>query len=250
MRRSCAGRFLPAAEEPCDVLQTQQTESEQTGAAVLARGKACKLGGCVGLPTREGADKQTGEVAMLLFVRGILGDGEQRDEQLAEDESASVMNPSPTACCRSKAVADCDGEFPPQHEPADGIEAIDEVAERTWLVAAPATQLSQRAACAWPVAVDRIGRNMEERALMLGCAALHHSSAELDHGLACECSMRHGAWETAPVLQLSGFELLHGCTPNVLCDHEARAVTDDQVAFALVEWELRQIEWKLFFFFF
>jgi hypothetical protein len=42
---------------------------------------------------------------------------------------------------------------------------------------------------------------------MFGRAVLQHSSTELDHGLACECPLRDVACETAPVLQLSSFEL-------------------------------------------
>ena len=71
------------------MLQTLQTELEQTVAAVFARGKACELGGRVCLSPREGADKQTGEVAMLLFVRSSRGDGEQRGEQVAQPEVTS-----------------------------------------------------------------------------------------------------------------------------------------------------------------
>ena len=116
MRRSCAGRCLPAAELCCDVLQTQQTESEQTGAAIFARGKACRLGGRVGLATREGADKQTGEMAMLLFVRGSRREREQRGEQIAESESARLVKPVASARLCSEAVADCDGKFPAERK--------------------------------------------------------------------------------------------------------------------------------------
>ena len=51
----------------------------------------------------------------------------------------------------------------------------DDVTERARLVAAFAMQLSERC-ISGPVAVNRIGCNMQECALLLGRAALQHSS--------------------------------------------------------------------------
>ena len=81
--------------------------------------KPARFGGRVCLSTREGADKQTGEVAMLLFVRGSRGDGEQRGEQIAETEARGGSKPSASARRCSEAVADCDGELPAEGKAAD-----------------------------------------------------------------------------------------------------------------------------------
>ena len=76
-RKGCAcGRFLPATVCLLDVLQTAQAESEQGGAAILSRGKACELGGRICLSACEGANKQTGEMTLPLWFRGGSRDGE------------------------------------------------------------------------------------------------------------------------------------------------------------------------------
>ena len=115
--------------------------------------KPARLGGRVCLSTSEGADKQTGEVAMLLFVRGSRREGEQRGEQIAEAESASGPKPIASAGFCSEAVADGDGELPAESEAARRVETIEEMAERASLVAASAVQLCERAVSG-PVAMN------------------------------------------------------------------------------------------------
>jgi len=125
------------------VLQTQQTESEQTGAAIVTRGKACEFGGRIGLTTREGADEQTGEVATLLDIRGSIRDGEERRKQIAETETVSGCKPSAGTCFCSEAVADDDRKLPAESESTDRDETVEEMTEGAGLIAASAVQLSE-----------------------------------------------------------------------------------------------------------
>ena len=196
---SSGQRFLRCAP-------TQQAEAEQTGAALRARSKACGLGGRVCLTTSEGADKQTGEVALLLLFRGSRGDRKERGEQIAKTASASGLKPIVCGSFDSEAVADGDGQLPTESERGGTVE---EMTERANLVAVSAVQLCERAVRS-PVAMNCVRRNVDESGLMRGVAALQHSSAQLDHGLACKGSLSDVACEATPIRQLCAFELLHG----------------------------------------
>ena len=81
-----------ATEKPWNMLQTQQTEAGQTGAASLTRGKACRLGD----PPRSLVDagRRRQAVAMLLVVRGALaGMGKSTSDH--ELEASKSQRPDP-----------------------------------------------------------------------------------------------------------------------------------------------------------
>src|SRR5680860_146121 len=110
---------------------------------MFTRGKACEFGSRICLTTREGADEQTGEVAMLLDVGGGRRNGEERRKQIVETETASGCKPSASARFCFKAVADDDCKLPAESESTDRDETVEEMTEGAGRIAVSAVQLSE-----------------------------------------------------------------------------------------------------------